>query len=101
MILFTGTIAGPSPFLAPLRRTNEDGEAARRRKNGGLTFHILNWSTFTCQHTKWVGVSKKQAAMKVDCLVNFLIVCFYFEQRPFDDDYWMSATKAIQDSKSL
>ena len=42
MTLFPGTIAGPPPFLAPLGRTDQDGEAARRRKNGASTFHMLN-----------------------------------------------------------
>ena len=80
MILFPGTIAGSPPFFDPLRRTNEDGEAARRRKNGGFTFHMLNLSTFTCStySAKWVGVSKKQATRNVDCLVYCLMVCFYF-----------------------
>ena len=63
MMLFPGTIAGPPSILAPLRRTNQDGEAARRRKNGGFTFHILNWSTFTSSTYK-VGWGFKETSRK-------------------------------------
>ena len=62
MILFPGTIAGPPSFLDPLRRANEDGEAARRRKNGGSTFHMLDFYLFNI--TSKVGWGFKETSYK-------------------------------------
>ena len=75
MTLFTGTITGPSPFLAPLWRTNEDSEAARRRKNGGFTFHMLDFYLFNV--TSKVGWGFKETSYKEDGLFGLLFNCLF------------------------
>ena len=62
MILFTGTIAGSPSILAPLWRTNQDGEAAWRRKNGGSTFQMLNFYMFNILSK--VGLVFKETSYK-------------------------------------
>ena len=75
MALFPGTIAGPPPFLAPLGRTNEDGEAARRRKNGGSTFHMLDFYLFNI--TSKVGWGFKETSYKEGGLFGLLFNCLF------------------------